>query len=484
MNVFLIVPRSLSPKQTYREYPLGAGLIATSLRRAGCNATVYDQSAEGLDEGPLWARLAEFQPDVVGFSVITPGYPVARQQIRQLRRERPDIHIVVGGIHASLFPDDFLVDGADAVVVGDGCEPMISLVDRIRRGLPWDDVPGLVGRTPGHHVGHRVPTVVVDKLFRNAPWAPGREPSTHGRGRRSPGADPGIVDRDVYNLPLYAHHSMLASLGCPYRCTYCCNFAGTILRQGVTIRSCDCICEEIDYLVTRYGAKQVFFVDDIFLVQRANVLEFCRSLARRQPGLQWIAQMRADALDDEVAAEMAAAGCRRIYFGVESGSDAVLQRVHKGMDRESIRLGIESVKKAGIRIKTGWVYGLPGTIDEQYESVAFMRELHPHEISIHQLIPFPGTEYYAHPARHGIRIRDPKDFASFCYGGMGDNVTFDYLSQGQLIELLEYTVNVLQSDGYTNSDLATAETPYVFSTPLNSMSMSVFHAEGSKGLMK
>ena len=292
-----------------------------------------------------------------------------------------------------------------------------------------------------------------------------------------PDVDPGIIDRDVYNLPLYSHHSMLASLGCPYRCTFCCNFTGRLLQQGVTIRSCDRLCEEIDYLVTRYGAKQVFFVDDIFLVQRANALEFCRNLARRQPGLQWIAQMRADALDDEVAAEMAAAGCRRIYFGVESGSEAVLRRVRKGADRESIRLGIESAKKAGIRVKTGWVFGLPGTLDEQYESVAFMRELRPHEISIHQLIPFPGTEYYAHPQRHGIRIRDPKDFASFCYGGMGDNVSFDYLSQGQLIELLEYTVDVLQSDGYTNSDLATAETPYVFSTPLNSMSMSVFHSQ-------
>ncbi len=459
MNVFLIVPRSLSPKQTYREYPLGVGLIATSLRRAGCNATVYDQSAEGPDDELLWARLAQFQPDVVGFSVVTPGYPMARQQIRRLRGERPDLPIVVGGIHASLFPEDFLADGASAVVVGDGCEPMTFLIDRIRRGLPWDTVPGLVGRATASraHEG---------QIFRNAPT------------RRLLGADPGIIDRDVYNLPLYLHHLMLASLGCPFRCTFCCNFTGRLLQQGVTIRSCDRLCEEIDYLVTRYGAKQVFFVDDIFLVQRANVLEFCRSLAQRQPGLQWIAQMRADALDDEVAAAMAAAGCRRIYFGVESGSEAILRRVHKGTDRESIRLGIDSAKKAGIRVKTGWVFGLPGSVDEQYESVAFMRELRPHEISIHQLIPFPGTKYYAHPERHGIRIRDPKDFASFCYGGMGDNVSFDYFSQGQLIELLEYTVNVLQSDGYTNSDIATAETPYVFSTPLNSMSMSVFHAEG------
>ena len=99
-----------------------------------------------VGDGPLWARLAEFQPDVVGFSVITPGYPVASQQIRRLHGERPDLPIIAGGIHASLFPDDFLADGANAVVVGDGCEPMALLVDRIRRGLPWDDIPGLIGR--------------------------------------------------------------------------------------------------------------------------------------------------------------------------------------------------------------------------------------------------------------------------------------------------------------------------------------------------
>ncbi len=92
-----------------------------------------------------------------------------------------------------------------------------------------------------------------------------------------------------------------------------------------------------------------------------------------------------------------------------------------------------------MRVKTGWVFGLPGTLDEQYESVAFMRELRPHEISIHQFIPFPGTEYYEPAGGYGVRIRDPKDFASFCYGGLSDNISFDYLSQGQLIELLEYT---------------------------------------------
>jgi anaerobic magnesium-protoporphyrin IX monomethyl ester cyclase len=149
--------------------------------------------------------------------------------------------------------------------------------------------------------------------------------------------------------------------------------------------------------------------------------------------------------------------------------------VHIG--KQAIRTAVRSAKEAGVRVKTGWVFGLPGSLDEQYESIPFMRELRPHEISIHGLVPFPGTEYYARPAEHGVRIRDPKDFSSFCYGGLGDNVSFDYLSQGRLIELLQHAAAVLESEGYVNSDRATPQSEYVFSTPLDSRSMRVFHAD-------
>src|SRR5208282_3031323 len=118
-------------------------------------------------------------------------------------------------------------------------------------------------------------------------------------------------------------------------------------------------------------------------------------------------------------------------------------RVNKKITTKSIRSGIQAAKKHGLRVKTGWIYGLPGTLDEQYESISLMRQLRPHEISVHQLIPFPGTEYYNRPEAYGIRIRDRKDFRSFCYGGLGTNVSFDYLSVAQYVQLLEDTVAAL-----------------------------------------
>jgi anaerobic magnesium-protoporphyrin IX monomethyl ester cyclase len=453
MKVFLLVPRCLNPKQTYREYPLGVGLIATALRNRGCEVLLYDQNAEGPDDDLLFDRLIEYRPAIVGFSVITPSYPVARRQIARLRREYPEAFILAGGVHAGLFPEDLLADGADAVVIGDGCGTMTALVEKMNQRAAWQGLPGVAYRDAGGRVVR--------------PASP---------ARRLLGEDLTIVDRDVFNLPLYTHHSMLASLGCPHRCSFCCNYAGTVLQDGVTIRTNEAICQEMRYLAGRYHAKQVFFVDDVFLLSRDNVLGFCRRLEQERLEMQWIAQMRVDAVDPEVAAAMRNANCQRIYFGVESGSEAILRRIRKGIDRESIQRGIRSAKDAGLRVKTGWVFGLPGTLEEQYEAVSFMRELRPHEISIHQFIPFPGTPYYERAAEHGIRIRDPKDFASFCYGGLSGNIAFDYLSRNELEELLQYTAAVLESEGYVSSDRAAAGDEYVFSTPLNEFSMNVFHS--------
>jgi hypothetical protein len=149
------------------------------------------------------------------------------------------------------------------------------------------------------------------------------------------------------------------------------------------------------------------------------------------------------------------------------------------MTATQIARGVRAAKAAGLRVKTGWIYGLPGSLEEQYASIPFMLELRPHEISIHQLIPFPGTVYYRNPGQFGIRIADPKAFESFCYGGLDDNIQFDYLSHSQLVKLLEDTVRALESAGYVGSDQARPGSEFVYSTPLNKTSMTVFRPASS-----
>lgn len=451
MRVLFAAPRSYNPKQMYREYPLGIGFLGTLLKQHGHEVRVFDQNVEGLDDGGLLAQLCEFKPEVVGFSVITPNYPVARRQIRQLKELYPELKIIAGGIHTSLFPEDLINDGADVAVLGEGENAILDLIGCLERGDEVSDLKGIV---------------FCDKQ--------GEVVRTQGWSQISALDNLPFVDRSLYNLPKYTHHSMLASRGCPHHCAFCCNYTGTVRADGVAIRHHEKVLDEMQHLRDNFNAREIFFADDIFLLRKQDIHQFCRACAARDLGVSWIGQMRADRVDPAVAAAMAEAGCQRIYFGVESGSEAILKAAQKGMTKDQIRRGINAAVNAGLRVKTGWIYGLPGTLEQQYESIDFMLELRPHEISIHQLIPFPGTVYYTAPSRFGIRIANPKAFESFCYGGLDGDIQFDYLSQSQLVQLLEDTATALESAGYVSSDQALAGSTHIYTTPLSRNSMNVF----------
>jgi anaerobic magnesium-protoporphyrin IX monomethyl ester cyclase len=452
MRVLFAVPRSCNPKQTYREYPLGVGFLGTLLKQAaGHEVSIFDQNAEAVDDLGFLQRVAEVQPALVGFSVITPNYPAARKQIQAIKKQHPQVRIVAGGIHATFFAEDLIADGADVVVLGEGEASIIELVARLESGDDLAALPGLVYR-------NRTGEVI----------------RTQGLARSTSLASLPVVDRTLYNLPRYTHHSMLASRGCPYHCAFCCNYTGALRKESVAVRWHEEVLAEMELLRDNFSAKEIFFADDLFLMRKRDILAFCQAAIARRLGVGWIAQMRADQVDFRVAEAMRAAGCQRIYFGVEAGSDQILRRAKKGMTAGQIARGVRAAKAAGLRVKTGWIYGLPGSLEEQYASIPFMLELRPHEISIHQLIPFPGTVYYRSPGRFGIRIADPKAFESFCYGGLDDNIQFDYLSQTQLVKLLEDTVRALETAGYVGSDQARSGSEFVYSTPLSKTSMTVF----------
>ena len=452
-KILFVVPRSLNPKQMYKEYPLGVGFIGTVLQERGYEVAIFDQNAEGLDESLLWDRVSSFQPDVVGFSIITPNYPVARLQIAEIKRRYPEMVVIAGGIHVNLFPEDILLDGADVAVLGEGEYTVSRLLEALDTGHSLADIQGVA--------------FVENGSIRMNPKDP----------RPLNMDDLPIIDRNLYRLELYNHHSMVASRGCPYDCAFCCNYTGTVLVKGVAVSGHERVIREMAILERDFGAKEIFFADDIFFLKKKSIITFCEEYAASGLGASWIGQLRADSMDVAVAEAMASANCRRIYFGIESGSDDILSRASKRTNVEKMLSGVQCASNAGIRVKTGWIYGLPGSMVEQRKSIDLMLRMRPHEISIHQLIPFPGTAYYSRPQDFGIRIKNPKDFESFCYGGIGDNISFEYMSSSEMITLLEETANALEREGYVSSDIATPENEFIYSSPLHQKSMNVFRSK-------
>src|ERR1019366_6791380 len=320
-RILFVVPRSFNPKQIYREYPLGVGFIGTVLKEHGYEVAIFDQNAGGLDDELLWQTVRTFAPEVVGFSVITPNYPVARVQITEMKHRYPETLVIAGGIHVNLFSEDLLADGADYAILGEGEYSTLELLNRLAEGSDVEGVHGIAMMGPGGiRITPKQPTALdLDALP--------------------------FVGRGLYNLPKYTHHSMVASRGCPYRCKFCCNYTGTVLVKGVAVRSHEKVIQELQYLEQDYGAREVFFADDIFLLKKSEMLAFAKSYVESGLRVCWIGQMRADSIDREVAEALAAANCRRIYFGVESGSDEILARADKRMTTSRILEGVSCAKR-------------------------------------------------------------------------------------------------------------------------------------------
>ena len=450
MKILFVVPRSLNTKQMYKEYPLGVGILATLCRQNGHETLIYDGNVEDSEGESVECWTERFQPDVISYSIITPNYPVAKIQVSRLKKVYPKAFYVAGGLHPTLFPELVLNDGYDLVCLGEGEIRFTKIIEALDRKIGFNHIDGIFF-SDGDEI---VKNAILDQPV-NINELP-------------------FVDRNVFNLKRYTHHSLAASRGCPYKCRFCCNYSGTILQKGLSVSPAERVLDELQYLESTFGATVVFFCDDIFFVKKKEILNFCTGYKERGLSLKWIGQMRADTLDDEIAKALALAGCQRLYFGVESGSEDVLVSTNKRLTKAQLLAGINAAKKAGIRVKTGWIYGLPGTIRDQHVSIEFMLEMRPHEISVHQLIPFPGTPYYESPEQYGIRIRDKFDFESFCYGGISDNIQFDYLTAEQLVDLYNETAEQLELAGYVPSDKAKHSDEYIYSTPINKNFMPVF----------
>lgn len=456
-NILFVVPRSLNPKQMYLEYPLGVGILGTILENKNYNVRIYDGNAEDFELMEYLSQNNSFKPDIIGFSIITPNYPVAKINIQQLRNKYENIKIIAGGVHSTLFPETLLNDGVDVVVKGEGEQVIVDLVQCLMSNDNLENIEGIA------FINNNFKFIIKE---------------SHRKKVDLKGLP--IVNRNLFNLKKYTHHSMIASRGCPYRCKFCCNYSGTILQKGTSVKKYSDIIYEMKYLENEFDAKDIFFADDIFLIKKSDILSFCKEYNEAGLTVEWVGQMRADTIDKDIAEAIYKAGCKRIYFGVESGSENILKSSLKKITKQRLLDGINHAKNAGIRVKTGWIYGLPGTIEEQYESIDFMLKMEPHEISIHQLIPFPGTPYYENPEEYGIIIKDKSNFESFCYGGISNNIQFKYMTQEQLDKLLKDTAIALENAGYVSSDKATQEDEYIYSSPLHKKSMDVFKKEENK----
>ncbi len=357
------------------QHPVNLLYLATWLNLNGFKASVYDLEVESLDG--LKRLLRKNPPMLAGVTSMTTGVGLAAGVCALLKSA--GVKTVVGGAHATALPEETLADTqADFVIAGEGEGPLLELARALVSGSPWAGIKGLAYIRNGKAVVNERPELVdVDLLP--------------------------VPDRGLLRLELYKGHTtpgvpaggalMFTSRGCPFDCGFCAS--RTISRGRVRLRSMAKVIEEVEHLAG-LGFRHITIDDDTFTLDKARALAFCAYMAARKERLTWNCDSRVDAMDRELMAAMKDAGCVKIAFGVESGSQRVLDFIGKKITVEQARECFRLAHEAGITSQAFFMVGHP---EETAEDIAaterLIRELRPELLFLSVAAPLPGTRYYA-----------------------------------------------------------------------------------------
>jgi len=290
--------------------PLGLAYVASALIMEGYETRAIDFNLGGM-RYTLEDRFATLgYPRIVGISAHTETYPQALSLARRAKAAGRDIQVVMGGPHPSLLPEQVLQSEAvDFVVIGQGEKTMVELVNYLEQGQGRiDEMRGLAYRAEG-------------EILMNEPRVL---------------SDPGgsfYPARELFPLAFYPNpFSVLTARGsCPFRCPFC---AGSALWHGLRrARPPEDILDEISMLRQRHGAQTIFFSDDLFTLDRDWTYDLLHLLHGLDLPMAWGCATRVDLVDDHLLSAMAQAGCRSIQYGVESGSQKILDSI-KGIRKE------------------------------------------------------------------------------------------------------------------------------------------------------
>jgi radical SAM superfamily enzyme YgiQ (UPF0313 family) len=382
----------VNPSYPFEEIPrllVTLPYVAAALRADGHEVEVLDLLLARTTPDKIERRMQRFRPELVGITSVTLNHHLAEGIADVVRKCDETVPIVMGGPHVS-----FEIEGSfralsalDYVAIGEGEHTMRELVRALAGRMDLRDVRGLAGidRSTG-------------EVWRNAARPLEDDLDTLPNPARE------LMPLARY-LAFDANASVVTSRGCPYECIFCSAPAWT--GRSVRYRTPSLCVDEIEDLA-RLGFTEISIEDDLFTLYRKHFTAVCDELIRRGNGLRWNAFSRVDTVNPEVLDLMARAGCQAICFGVESGSQEVLDLVKKKSNLAKVKEAMRMSQDAGISALASFIIGLPGETEATLrKTVEFANELH-HEFGslygFHILSPFPGTEVREKAAEYGLQI--------------------------------------------------------------------------------
>jgi radical SAM superfamily enzyme YgiQ (UPF0313 family) len=379
--------------------PISLATVGAVLERDGHEVEARDASATGYPRAKLLADVAEAPPDAVIWSTGTPSIADDLALATELKRVAPSTSTGVFGTHVTALDEACLRDtpALDAIFRNEPEATVAEWVSKLRAPERFAEISGLSFRDRSKGTGagwfHRNPDRPFLSDLDQLP-----SPAWH------------LFDLDAYRLPLKGQRFLMVTphRGCPYPCSYCTaqTYYGAKLRR----RSVERVIEEIRRNVEVHGVKELFFWSDTFTLDKRYVMALCEAMTPL--GVGWASNSRVDTIDAELAGAMRRAGCWMISFGIESGSQKLLDAVGKGATVDEAERAVAVVKAAGIKVAGHFVLGLPGETKESLdETLALAARLPLDFEQFYCAVPFPGSRLYDEAREKGWLHED--DFSRY-----------------------------------------------------------------------
>ena len=425
-------------------FPSGLGYLASVLLDAGYEVEVLDINGHRYSPQEVEARIEASDADVFGIGGLITVYGYIKWLTQVIKRYHPDKTVIGGGSSASSIPRTFLErTKADIVAIGEGELTLLELMHALQersdlKGLPgiwYKDGNGQIIANPPRPVIKDLDTIPfpawdlfpMDIYLRNPVGAPNVDKWKEG----------GSTNDTPVTM------NVLPSRGCPYQCIYCYHdFMGVKYRH----RSARNILDEIVYLVDRYGVDYIHFTDDDFVIDRKHVMEFCDLMIESGLNIQWGSSGRVNLMTEELLAKMAEAGCVWIGYGIESGSQRMLDVMKKRATVEQAQKAIQLTRKYIDQIDCSFMVGTPGETRETImKTIEFCKELDLAPEVIFFVTPYPGTELYAIARQRGL-VEDEEEFVlSLWEQGEKIVVNFSELSDKELRYMRDWAIAELKA---------------------------------------
>ncbi len=370
--------------------PLNLAYLAAYLRqrRPDIAIEVLDCEGLGLNYEKIEEKLQVIKPDIVGITMPTPAYVQVLAVAKIVKKVLPDIKVIVGGPHPTVLPEQTIQEEPiDICVVGEGEETFYELIEAIEKNLPLNNVKGIVFKDKGQIQQTERRPLIQDL---DAIPFPARD----------------LFPLDIYFPPPTKRMSnkkagnMISSRGCPYQCTYC--IASVMWERRVRFRSVKNLVDELEECCRKYGMGEFNFHDELFTVNKERVKEICQEIKRRNLDIAWVCMIRVDFADEETLRYMKEAGCKKIMFGFESGSQMILDKMKKRVALEKAEEAVKTVKKVGIKTAGNFMFGNIGETEETIkQSIKLAKKLNCDTIAFFIASPYPGTEFYKTAMENG-----------------------------------------------------------------------------------